>query len=63
VACSRPSLEFTGRPILSRDRLVHTGGTEFTPQFTRFAMEELFGEDVYMRRRTEDGESLLPKIR
>jgi phenylacetate-coenzyme A ligase PaaK-like adenylate-forming protein len=27
---------------------VFAGGTEFTPQFTRFAMEELLGEGVYM---------------
>jgi phenylacetate-coenzyme A ligase PaaK-like adenylate-forming protein len=27
---------------------VFAGGTEFTPQFTRFAMEELLGPDVYM---------------
>ena len=27
---------------------IFAGGTEFTPQFTRFAMEELLGEGVYM---------------
>jgi acyl-coenzyme A synthetase/AMP-(fatty) acid ligase len=27
---------------------IFSGGTEFTPQFTRFAMEELLGERVYM---------------
>src|SRR6202040_4057191 len=27
---------------------IFSGGTEFTPQFTRFAMEELLGEGVYM---------------
>jgi phenylacetate-coenzyme A ligase PaaK-like adenylate-forming protein len=27
---------------------VFAGGTEFTPQFTRFALEELLGEGVYM---------------
>ncbi len=27
---------------------IFAGGTEFTPQFTRFAMEELLGPDVYM---------------
>ncbi|MBK5292419.1 MAG: hypothetical protein JJE04_12190 [Acidobacteriia bacterium] len=27
---------------------VFAGGTEFTPQFTRFAMEELLGEGVYL---------------
>ena len=27
---------------------IFAGGTEFTPQFTRFAMEELLGDGVYM---------------
>ncbi len=27
---------------------IFAGGTEFTPQYTRFAMEELLGEGVYM---------------
>lgn len=27
---------------------IFAGGTEFTPQFTRFAMEELLGEGIYM---------------
>ena len=27
---------------------IFAGGTEFTPQFTRFAMEELLGEGVYL---------------
>jgi hypothetical protein len=27
---------------------IFAGGTEFTPQFTRFAIEELLGEGVYM---------------
>src|SRR5262252_9424203 len=27
---------------------IFAGGTEFTPQYTRFAMEELLGKDVYM---------------
>jgi phenylacetate-coenzyme A ligase PaaK-like adenylate-forming protein len=27
---------------------IFAGGTEFTPQFTRFAMEELLGPEVYM---------------
>ncbi len=27
---------------------IFAGGTEFTPQFTRFAVEELLGEEVYM---------------
>jgi len=27
---------------------VFAGGTEFTPQFTRFAMEELLGSGVYL---------------
>ena len=27
---------------------IFAGGTEFTPQFTRFAMEELLGSGVYM---------------
>jgi phenylacetate-coenzyme A ligase PaaK-like adenylate-forming protein len=27
---------------------IFSGGTEFTPQFTRFAMEELLGDRVYM---------------
>src|SRR5712692_8986445 len=27
---------------------IFAGGTEFTPQFTRFAMEELLGQGVYM---------------
>lgn len=27
---------------------IFSGGTEFTPQFTRFAVEELLGPDVYM---------------
>jgi hypothetical protein len=27
---------------------IFAGGTEFTPQFTRFAMEELLGSSVYM---------------
>jgi hypothetical protein len=28
---------------------IFAGGTEFTPQFTRFAMEELLGSGVYMK--------------
>src|SRR5204862_1359636 len=27
---------------------IFAGGTEFTPQYTRFAMDELLGEGVYM---------------
>jgi hypothetical protein len=27
---------------------IFAGGTEFTPQFTRFAMEELLGDGIYM---------------
>jgi len=42
-------LENRGRSIKASGITgIFAGGTEFTPQFTRFAMEELLGEGVYL---------------
>ena len=51
-SCSKrlPRSWRTGAPAFAKAGItgIFAGGTEFTPQYTRFAMEELLGEGVYM---------------